>query len=273
MSSRDDLQAAAMGAEPSAPERNARQTITLTVHRFDGLADRAWAFAQMARARAPLARLPGLQFYRLFGSGSDDGFNPTPNLGVYAVLASFETPEAAAASADAPVFARYRAHASERLSLTMRPIRSFGRWGGVEPFAAPAQPTEPHDERAPIAVLTRASVKLSRVAAFWSRVPGIRAALADGPRPEFQIGMGERPWVNQVTFSVWRDYADARAFAYGDGPHRAAIERVRAENWFSEELYARFRILGVDGAWGGRRLLENGATDNEESADEAADAL
>ena len=30
-----------------------------------------------------------------------------------------------------------------------------------------------------------------------------------------------------------------------------AIRAVRAGNWFSEELYARFQIAGDRGSWGG----------------------
>ncbi len=228
------------------------QTVTLSVFRFDGLERRAWGLGQMLAARGPLRRLPGLQFYRLFGTGSGDGFNPRPNLGVYAVLAAFDdAPSARAAHETAPVLGRYRAQAAETLTLFLQPVRSVGRWGGCAPFA----PSGAAETPSPIAVLTRASVKLRHVAAFWRRTPGIRARLAEGPRPLFQIGMGERPWVNQVTFSVWSDYADARAFAYGAGPHRAAIDQVRARDWFNEELYARFAVLDADGSWNGRRPL------------------
>lgn len=235
------------------------QTVTLSVFRFAGFASRLWAFGQMAAARRPLSRLPGLNFYKLFGTGSDDGFNPTPNLGVYACLCVWRDQDSAErAHAAAPVFARYRDHAAEAMTLYLQPIRSWGRWSAQEPFAAPAEPAS-DTPPSPVAVLTRASVKPAHVLAFWRRVPGIRRSLEAGPRPLFQIGMGERPWVNQVTFSVWRDYADARAFAYGDGPHRAAIEQVRARDWFSEELYARFGVLGSDGAWNGRDPLRRDA--------------
>ncbi|MEL6318328.1 MAG: hypothetical protein AAFR16_11905, partial [Pseudomonadota bacterium] len=113
-------------------------------------------------------------------------------------------------------------------------------------------------------ILTRASVKPRHALAFWRRVPGIRdslstGALSGGVRPLFQIGMGERPWINQVTFSVWRDYAHAKAFAYGDGPHRAAIRQVRARDWFNEELYARFEVLSAEGHWNGRSPLADRA--------------
>jgi hypothetical protein len=44
-------------------------------------------------------------------------------------------------------------------------------------------------------------------------------------------------------------------FARGDGPHGRAIKAVREEGWFTDELYARFRVLGVEGRWNGAELL------------------
>ena len=46
------------------------------------------------------------------------------------------------------------------------------------------------------------------------------------------------------------------AFARADGPHARAIRAVREGNWFREELYARFRVTGEMGTWGGRNPLD-----------------
>jgi spheroidene monooxygenase len=45
------------------------------------------------------------------------------------------------------------------------------------------------------------------------------------------------------------------AFAHRDGPHARAIRAVREGNWFREELYARFRVLGAEGQWSGGNPL------------------
>ena len=45
------------------------------------------------------------------------------------------------------------------------------------------------------------------------------------------------------------------AFARRDGPHARAIRAVREGGWFSEELYARFQVVGDVGAWGGSSPL------------------
>ena len=39
------------------------------------------------------------------------------------------------------------------------------------------------------------------------------------------------------------------AFARHNGAHAEAIKSVRKDNWFSEELYARFKIVDELGNW------------------------
>ena len=72
----------------------------------------------------------------------------------------------------------------------------------------------------------------------------------------FKIGIGEVPLLHQVTFSVWPDAASMAAFARADGPHARAIRAVREGDWFSEELYARFHLIGTTGQWQGANLTQ-----------------
>ncbi len=57
--------------------------------------------------------------------------------------------------------------------------------------------------------------------------------------------------MHQITFSIWPDTETMADFARADGPHARAIRAVRDGDWFSEELYARFHILGDTGSWHG----------------------
>ncbi len=86
---------------------------------------------------------------------------------------------------------------------------------------------------------------------FWRRVPDISAAIGMNHDVAFKIGIGEMPLLHQVTFSVWPDTSTMASFARADGPHARAIRAVREGDWFSEELYARFRLLGTAGRWQG----------------------
>ena len=205
----------------------------------------------MALARLSLARLPGAQFWKLCGSGTGEGFTPIPNTQVWAILTVWEDEASARAGVEsASVYRRWRRHAAEEWTVYLSATSARGAWSGSAPFVAADAPAT-----GPIAVLTRATLKARALPRFWGRVPGIEAVIGGDPNVMFKIGIGEVPWLHQVTFSIWPDVASMAEFARRDGPHAHAIRAVREGNWFKEELYARFRVLGDEGAWGGSSPL------------------
>jgi spheroidene monooxygenase len=211
--------------------------------------DRLWVFGQMALARRDLARLGDCSFWKLCGSGIGEGFTPVPNPAVWAILACW--PDAASArrnTGTAPVFRRWRAHADASWTLFLAPSASRGKWSGTAPFA-PADPLP-----GPVAALTRARIRSRHLARFWRHQPAVSARIGANPDVLFKIGIGEVPWINQVTFSVWPDAAAMARFAR-TGPHATAIARVREGHWFAEELYARFTVTGESGSWPGVPVL------------------
>ncbi len=220
------------------------QAVTLSLFRFDRTRDRLWVIGQMALARMAMARMQDATFWKLCGSGTGEGFTPRPNWSVWAILACWpDVGTARARLADAPVYGRWRARAAEHFTLFLTPVSARGQWSGQEPF----QPA-PHAE-GPLAALTRATVRPRALTGFWGRVPDISAVIGADPNVAFKIGIGEVPMLHQVTFSVWPDAAAMAAFARGNGPHARAIRAVREGQWFREELYARFRVLGTSGHW------------------------
>ena len=226
------------------------QIVTLSFHRFDTIPARLWAFSMMGLARRPLSRVPGIGFWKLCGSGAGEGFAPVPNTRVYAILATW--PDAATARralATAPVFARYRERAAEHWTVLLTPTSVRGRWSGRTPFAAGGRAP-----RGALAALTRGSIRPRILTRFWSRLPDISERIGADPDVAFKIGIGELPWVQQVTFSIWPDAAAMARFAR-TGAHAEAIRAVREEGWFSEELYARFAVVGELGTWNGTSPL------------------
>lgn len=229
------------------------QTVSLSLFRFDGLSARLWVIAQMGAARISFARMPDVGFWKLCGSGTGEGFTPKPNWGVWAILAAW--PDEATARrqvAEAGVYKRWRRKARESWTVYLDPISVRGEWSGKAPFSGAAAPAG--DARA-LAVLTRASLKPSKMLRFWNRVPDISTVIGADPNVMFKIGIGELPLLHQVTFSIWPDAASMAKFARGDGPHGRAIAAVRDGDWFAEELYARFAVTGSTGQWGGRDPL------------------
>lgn len=225
---------------------------TLSLFRFDTLPAQIWVMGQMALARLSLMRMRDVGFWKLCGSGRGEGFDLRPNLQVWAILATW--PDAAtafAATQTAPLYKRWQSRASESWTVVLQPISARGAWSGRAPFV----PQGDIPEGAPIAALTRASLRLRTALRFWSRVPSISDVIGDDPNVLFKIGVGEMPLLHQVTFSIWPDTQSMAHFARGNGPHGRAIAAVRSEGWFSEELYARFAVLGDYGTWGGKAPL------------------
>jgi len=227
------------------------QVVTVSVFRFRGLA-RLWAFGQMALARRPLRRLDGVQFCKLMGAGTGEGFTPVPDTGAVAILVAW--PDMATARRqlrEARVFRRYRAKSQECWTVYLSPRSAWGAWSGQMPFF----PDRGDFDGGPVVALTRATIKPSILLKFWGRVPDISRAIGADRNVIFKMGVGEVPWVHQMTFSVWPDTASMAAFARADGPHARAIRAVREGGWFREELYARFALLASEGQLQGRDPL------------------
>ena len=222
--------------------------VTLSLFAFDTLRARSWALGQMAAAPIRLRAVPDLGFFKLMGSGAGAGFSVRPNFGVFALLC--EWPSAAIAAeriAGTETMRRYREVADRHTTIHMTPVSSRGAWSG-HPLGA--EGCADHGS-GPVAALTRATLRPRYLRRFWSRVPAISDAIEQQDAKLFMIGIGEIPWLHQVTFSIWNDAAAMRRFALSSPAHGEAVRRVREEGWFSEQLFARFAVRRIDGEWPG----------------------
>ena len=204
-----------------------------------------WALAQMATAPPRLRRVAGLRFFQLLGSGATNGFGFLPNLQRYGLVATWDRAEDAANFfATNPVWAAYTERSCEAWTAELAPLQAHGAWNGSNPFAGElAAP----GGVGPVAVLTRASIRLQRAPRFWRFVEPTSRALAGAEGLRLAIGLGELPLVRQATFSVWDSAEAMRQYAYRDVRHREVIQLTRREGWYSEELFARFQVLSSAG--------------------------
>ena len=228
------------------------QTVSLSFFRFTGPLARAWALLMMGAARRPLAKTPDIGFWKLCGAGKGFGFSPTVNPSVIAILAVWPDAETAQNRiANAPVFTKYRTKATEAWSVLLTPTSVRGEWDGQIPFDQQAD-----QSNGPMAALTRAAIRRKIIPRFWRRVPDISQMIGTDANVAFKIGIGELPLIDQITFSVWPSKSAMDAFAR-TGPHGDAIKAVRAGDWFSEELFARFTVHSDAGTWNGTSPLAN----------------
>ncbi len=203
----------------------------------------------MGFARLYISQIPGLSFYKLFGTGSDEGFtfkfNPLTNSGVYAILAVWSDGNNAKHQINTSgLFQKYKAWSKQNWTIFLKPISVRGSWSGKVPFLV-------QDDNTPgkIVALTRATIKFSTLLKFWRKVPDVQHLIKSDKNVLFKIGLGEVPGRQQVTFSIWPNQSSMDTFARHNGAHAEAIKSVRKGDWFSEELYARFKIFDEIGAW------------------------
>ena len=230
-----------------------KQIVSITFFRFEGFKNRWWAFTQMGRkaflnTENPnnLKGITGASFVKMFGAGSGKGFNLMPDFGVYGLLAVWENEGASGDFfSQNEVFKSYQNRTTQIFTVFLQPTVSHGKWNAIEPF----EKNGINDPSAPIAVLTRGTIKTKYVYKFHQFTRTTSRSLEEAEGRIFSIGIGELPIVQQVTFSLWENEEAMKNFAYKNPHHAVVIKKTRELGWYSEELFARFQVLCTEGSW------------------------
>lgn len=235
---------------------------TLTIVRYPQWM--GWAgFLSMAIFRLPLSFNPSVSFWKLMGCGKNGSFDKIPDLRQWAILTV--TKKAALDSGISTVelspdfqntktlYGKFIAgwwklFGCETWTLLLEPLEGHGFWDGKQPFG---QLPKTSDYEGPVGILTRATIRLSKLSRFWSNVTAVANRMAGAKGFIGSVGIGEIPWIKQATFSLWESKDSMKLFAYQMQEHAAVINKTRKENWYSEEMFIRFKPIASFGSLNG----------------------
>jgi hypothetical protein len=227
--------------------------VSLTIVRYPKLLI-PFALLAMAVHRLPMWLQKGCTFWKLLGSGHNGTFDLQPDWQQWALLAVWETRgDYDRFNKRSFIVSWWRLFGTERWTILCQPIQSHGKWDGKEPFKAPVI----DDYNGPVAVLTRATIRFNRLKNFWANVDGVATLMTSAKGFITSFGIGEAPVYRQATFSVWQRVDDVKAFAYRSREHAEVITKTREENWYKEELFARFKPIATFGTIKGKDPLND----------------
>lgn len=227
--------------------------VSLTIVRYNKIAI-PFAFVSMAIFRLPLLLNRKCSFFKLMGCGRKGTFDLKPDLQQWALLASWDDRDSFNDYLNSSFIASYwKYFAKEVYTILCQPVSSHGSWDGHNPF----QVTAKEELTGPVAVLTRATIRLNRLKHFWRNVGAVADIMKKSPGYITSFGIGEAPFFLQATFSLWDSLEEVKSFAYRSAEHAEVIKKTRQENWYSEELFARFKPLATFGTLNGIDTLKN----------------
>ena len=213
------------------------------------------ALGRLGTDRLRLRGTPGLRFARLLGTGrgatAAAPTSPAARCSPSGTTPRRSPPSRTAGSPAGGAGAGPRGRGVRRPprpAVRPRPVGRARRAHRPAPAAAARRPD------GPVAVLTRATVRPSRWHRFRGSRPPVSEELAAAAGLRAAVAIGEAPIGLQATFSLWADAARRRGLR-AQPAHRDVVRRTRDEDWYGEELFARFAPLGSTGTWDGRDPL------------------
>ncbi|MCX2574486.1 DUF3291 domain-containing protein [Pedobacter sandarakinus] len=225
--------------------------VALTITKFRGITI-PFAFLGMAILRIPMMLNSKCKFWKLLGCGKDARVDLGPDFKHWAILSTWDTKD------DYDVFNKtsfvskwFRWFGLEQFTIVLKPLMSHGLWSGKEPFKVDENNHETSEQ---IAVITRAAIKFNRLSEFRSNIKRAAEDMRNAEGFILSAGIGENPFFDQATFSIWDNATHMKNYAYKSMNHADIIKLTRAREWYSEELFARFAIIEKVGTLNGKAI-------------------
>lgn len=218
------------------------QVTTLTFFSFKS--NKFWAFSQMALAPILLKNTKGLQFFKFLGTGGGQGFSLRPDFSTYAFLGVWDNFSLFKNCINEhPVFIEYQKKAITQRDLVLSPLKSHGLWSGQNPFLNNTPSIEKKYSNHKAVVITRATLRWNRLFSFWKSVPMASKAIEKANGVNYYKGIGEWPFIQQATVSIWDNFEFVNAFAYKGKAHADIVKKTRQMKWYKEDLFSRFYLV------------------------------
>lgn len=226
--------------------------VTLTIVRYP---KKYIPFAVLAMAlhRLPFWLNKNISFYKLLGCGKNGTFDKNPDWQQWGILAvksketthdNFEQATIIDSLYGSFIYKWFQFFNCETWTILLEPMEGHGKWDNKEPFG---QLNKQSTYNGMIATLTRATIRINKLKAFWQNVASAANEMAGAKGFITSVGIGEMPYIKQATFSIWQSREDMKAFAYQMHQHTAIIQKTRKERWYSEDMFVRFKPLKTFG--------------------------
>ncbi len=198
------------------------------------------AFTKMAFFPNELKLVEGCSFAKMMGSGHGQGFSIRPNFGIYAAMMVWDDPKYIHKfeSSFKPLL-EYQKNTSSTTKIYATPYKFHGTWDNKTPFKI----IEHDFTSIKRLVLTRATIKPTKLIHFWKHVPKTSKAIEEAKGRLYSIGIGELPWIQQATLSIWESEEAMKEYAYSNKSHIEAIQLTKKLDWYKEEMFTRFYEL------------------------------
>ena len=127
--------------------------------------------------------------------------------------------------------------------MVLSPIKSHGLWSCKNPFSNTTLSKEEKDSNKKAVVITRATLRWNRLFSFWKSVPAASKAIEKADGIHYYKGIGEWPFIQQATVSIWENFESVNAFAYKNKAHAEIVKKTRQKKWYKEDLFSRFHLV------------------------------
>jgi len=235
--------------------------VALTITKYRSIAI-PFAFLGMAVLRLPLWLNRKCRFWKLMGSGKNAQVDLAPDFKHWGILTTWDNkPECDDFYKSSFVIKWFRFFGSEEFTILLKPLSAHGLWSGKQPFKSE---TDQLNHNGPIAVITRATIRFSKIREFQQNIKRAAKAMRTAPGFIISAGIGEAPFFRQATFSIWEDMESMKNYAYKSFDHSDIVKLTRERQWYSEELFARFKIIESWGSLNGFRLETFGTKHSNE---------